>query len=51
MNLHVVKSGQFFLSRSKLSKHPNFSTLSKKKIDIEILEEDVKPVAKKRKCV
>jgi hypothetical protein len=51
MELHVVKSGQFFLSRSKLSKHPNLLLLAKKKIDTEIIEEDIKEVAKKRKCL
>lgn len=49
MDLHVVKSGQFFLSRSKLAKHPNLATLAKKKLDTEIIEQDVKEVAKKRK--
>lgn len=49
MELHVVKSGQFFLSRSKLSKHPNLASLAKKKMDTEILEEEnVTVIAKKR---
>jgi hypothetical protein len=47
MDPQVVKSEQFFLSRSKLRKHPNLKDLSKQKIDTEILEQDEKPVAKK----
>ena len=51
MEASIVKLGNFFLSRSKLSKHPNFKSLAKKKIDTEIIEEDTKIIAKKRKCV
>jgi hypothetical protein len=51
MDLHIVKSGEFFLLRSKLSKHPNLSVLAKKKVDTEIIEEDTKEVAKKRQCL
>lgn len=47
MDPQVVKSEQFFLSRSKLRKSPDLKDLSKKKIDIEIIEQDEKPVAKK----
>lgn len=47
MDPQVVKSEQYFFSRSKLKKHPNLKDLSKEKIDTQIIEQDDKPVAKK----
>lgn len=47
MHPEVVKSEEYFFSRSKLKKHPNLKDLSRKKIDTQIIEQDDKPIATK----
>lgn len=47
MDPQVVKSEQFFFSRSKLRKDIDLKKLAVKKIDTEIIEQDQKTVAKK----
>lgn len=42
MDTVVVKSKEFFISRSRLKKHPDFKKISIKKIDEEIIQDETK---------
>jgi len=47
MELHVVKSEEFFLQKSSFKKQPNFNNIRNKQIDSSILNEEVLTTRKK----